>query len=200
MSSVDFVHHLQRQLGFLENSCASYDAGHHSEAIRIATVIRVLLHDTGKSTSLLRHLAATDIQLLSTTFDPPSWAFHFMGLGQFGGGRGYVPQLGDGPINTLIPVTTWWNQVVMVIDRTRITRRDLVLGAANKDGGAHVDTNLTAEYEALATDGVVGSLIYRMSDDSEVAAPIQGAHLLSLRQLGYELLHSPALLDLARNS
>jgi hypothetical protein len=47
---------LTRQAGYLERSCASFDKGDHDEAVRIATTIRVLLHDTAKSTSLLTHL------------------------------------------------------------------------------------------------------------------------------------------------
>jgi len=44
---------LRRQLTFLRNSAASYDAGYSEEALRIGVVIRVLLHDTQYSTSLL---------------------------------------------------------------------------------------------------------------------------------------------------
>ena len=47
---------LQTQVRFLERSCRAFDAGEHDEAIRIATILRVLLHDTEKSTSLLTHL------------------------------------------------------------------------------------------------------------------------------------------------
>ena len=52
----DFPTHLGRQLQFLHQSCASYDGGFFDEAIRMATVMRVLLHDTKHSTSLLKHL------------------------------------------------------------------------------------------------------------------------------------------------
>jgi hypothetical protein len=51
---MDFRAHLKRQLGYLERSCASYDSGYKDEAIRIATIIRVLMHNTGATTSLLK--------------------------------------------------------------------------------------------------------------------------------------------------
>lgn len=51
-----FEQQLQRQLGFLKRSCDAFDKGDHDEAVRIATTIRVLLHDTPASTSLLTHL------------------------------------------------------------------------------------------------------------------------------------------------
>lgn len=47
---------LKRQLGFLEKSCRAFDAGDADEAIRIALALRVFLHDTPHSTSLLTHL------------------------------------------------------------------------------------------------------------------------------------------------
>lgn len=193
---VDFKVHLSKQLGFLERSCQSYDEGFTDEAIRIATVIRVIIHQTGSSTSLLKHLGATTINLLSTTFEPSSQTITFVGMGMMRVGNGsseYFPQLGNGPVNDYIPVSKWWNQVVVVLDKKhRITRKNIVLAAANKDGGAHVDKKLSAEYAALAQDGSVGSFVYEAQNSRE-EKPIESAHLVSLRQMGYELLNSPGL-------
>ena len=199
--SADFRSHLRKQLGFLERSCASYDAGFHDEAIRIATTVRVLIHNTKNSTSLLKHLNATTIKLLATAEEPSAQTVMYIGLGMkriFPGKAEYFPQLGDGPpINQFLPVSKWWDQVVMVLHSVRISRRGIVLAAANKDGGAHVDSKLSAEYEALAKDGAVGSFIYQ-TQGSRVSTPIQNAHLVSLRQLGHELLHSPELVSLTK--
>lgn len=52
----DFEKSLIQQMTYLERSCRDFDAGHHDEAPRIATTIRVLVHDTPQSTSLLTHL------------------------------------------------------------------------------------------------------------------------------------------------
>lgn len=43
-------------MGFLRRSCAAFDEGDYDEAIRIALTIRVLVHNTAQSTSLLTHL------------------------------------------------------------------------------------------------------------------------------------------------
>ena len=48
--------HLERQIRYLRRSCALVDAGHEDEAQRIAVTLRVLLHDTRKSKSLLSQL------------------------------------------------------------------------------------------------------------------------------------------------
>jgi hypothetical protein len=64
MTDDRFREKLREQLSSIANSCAAYDAGHRSEAVRIGTSLRVLLHDTGKSTSLLTHLGAKQVPIL----------------------------------------------------------------------------------------------------------------------------------------
>jgi hypothetical protein len=204
-----FRQHLRKQLGFLERSCASYDAGHKDEAIRIATVIRVLIHETAHSTSLLHHLGGLGITLLSTCPDRDAQfadlssysACSFRGLGIMKittrKGAELVPGLGEKDCRTMVTVPKWWNQIVWVLDhQTKLTRKSIVLTAANKDGGAHVDSALTREYESLSSEGAAGVYTGK-AGGVEFRGEIQDAHLISLRQLGYELLNSPALLSLA---
>jgi hypothetical protein len=50
----ELIEHLKEQIGFLLSSSQSFDAGYASEGKRIAVVLRVLLHDTNKSQSLLK--------------------------------------------------------------------------------------------------------------------------------------------------
>jgi hypothetical protein len=108
-----------------------------------------------------------------------------------GHGR-YVPTLGDGPINNLMPATAWWNQIIMTLNGMKITRKDIVLGAANKDGGAHVDQKLSPEYAALARDGAIGTFTYGAEGEFTVGT-FRDAHLVSLRQMAFEVLNSPEL-------
>lgn len=56
LTAADFEKQLDQQLTYLRRSCATFDEGFHDEAPRIATTIRVLVHDTKSSTSLLTHL------------------------------------------------------------------------------------------------------------------------------------------------
>lgn len=196
---MDFRAHLKKQLGFLERSCSSYDEGFMDEAIRIATIIRVLVHNTKSSTSLLKHLKATTINLTSSTIEPPPGAHLFIGLGMMSmnqqNGSKYEPALDTFPSNHYqVPVSKWWSQVVMIPKpRIKITRKSLVLSAANKDGGAHVDKKLNKEYEELSKEGAAGYFGY---GDSSPLEPTKDVHLVSLRQLGWELLNSPELLEL----
>ena len=196
---------LKKQLGFLRRSCQWYDNGEVDEAIRIAVPIRTIIHDTRTSTSLLTHLNAKGIKLWSSVLrDVPEGTrmFHGMGLNKMwieGGraGGSYGPSFDAGPGMRLLPVSEWWNQIVYVfswrpeddptgeIEVTRLSRRDIVLTATNKDGGAHVDEKRTPAYEMLAKDGAVGTFRWE-----EQTIPITKAHLVALRQIGHEVLRS----------
>lgn len=199
----DFRPALRAQLRYLANSCALADRGHPEECIRVATAIRVLLHQTANSTALLTHLGGWDIQLLSTCRDinersphePAGMVTHFFfGLGIMSvgpDGTTYAPKFGNGSSARLIGAREWWSQVTWVFDGFTITRREIVLVATNKDGGAHVDEELTPAYEALKRS--VGGWVPNPPLD-----PAQEmTHLIALRQMGYELLNSPDLLALA---
>jgi hypothetical protein len=193
---MDFRTHLRRQLTFLARSCEAYDGGATDEAIRMATIIRVLVHNTKASTSLLKHLNATTINLLSTTQGAPPDAVMYFGLGtiQLGnGGSKYFASLDLNSTENLIPVSQWWDQIVFVLGpQTRLSRRKIVLSAANQDGGAHVDAKLSKEYEALSTDGVIGYFTYTKGDKS-VQQPITEAHFVAIRQMAHEILSSHEL-------
>lgn len=201
MSSVDFQAQLKRQLDFLARSCQSFDAGFHDEAIRIAQCIRVLLHDTGKQTSLLTHLNAKNIALTSSCLDivskvrPCTRARFFNGMGRIEigpNGPKYYPKL-SGMFRDDLPVEQWWMQTIFILDPdTWVSRKMVVLEAADKDGGAHVDASLTPTYERLIKSWDLGIFV----DGGGKETPISNHHFVALRQMGHELLDSPALIAL----
>lgn len=202
----NFHQELAKQLQFIANSCAAFDAACQSEAIRIATSLRVIFHDTSKCKSILNHLFAGQIRLLSTVAPPPEEKGEVV---FFGGspsicvsprGAFYRVPLSDTPYRTFLPRKEWWNQVLYVRKNSkqgasiRILRKDVILQATNKDGGAHVDAKLTSEYEELK-NGPWKQRVYSAEGIRE--QPIPNAELPMLRQIGYEVLNSPDLLKLA---
>jgi hypothetical protein len=66
----DFAEQYREQLSFLRSSAASYDVGEQPEAKRLALGIRILLHDTRHSTSLLTHLGIKERLPLVDTLPP----------------------------------------------------------------------------------------------------------------------------------
>lgn len=198
--SLDFRDHLRRQIGFLERSAAAFDVGYSDEAVRLATTIRVLIHNTPSSTSLLKHLNATTISLMSSCEGASPNDVLYMGLGvqQVRNEAGVIKAthgpLIDGPIKNFVPVSKWWDMIVYVLGSgARLSRKKIVLSAANQDGGAHVDSSLTPEYQNLARDGSVGYLVSSSGGKTNVH-PSTNAHFVAVRQMAYELLNSPDLL------
>ena len=192
MSIDRFRESLRDQLGFIRNSCERYDRGDRVEAIRIGTSLRVLLHDTAKSTSLLKHLGATDVPLLSTSPEIGPGTLAIEGMATIvitSAGMTFEPPLDRTSRKRLLPAPQWWKEPVTIVDAgVRVSRRDIALVAANKDGGAHVDATLTAEYQKLKT-GLWAKL--------DTGKPVSDHHLLYLRQMGFEILNSPELAALA---
>lgn len=197
MTQQDLPHHLRRQLGFLRSSANSYDQGHKEEAVRIAVVIRVLFHDTRRSASLLERMGQMDaVQVISTAASPPVNLGVEIDYGEllrdatFGREIRYNPVPPDSPT---ISCRAWWMQPILLRDRVLYTRRDVVLSAANKDGGAHVDD---PDDKLLAIKDGFWLRTLKRHDGTSVKVPEQDVHFRMLRRLADELLCSRALLAL----
>jgi hypothetical protein len=200
---MNFHAQLADQLDFIQASCERYDQGKVREGVRIATALRVLFHQTKSSTSLLTHLSATNIALLSTCdLAKPRQRF-FPGMTKIqldpaNKRMEWVPKL---HVDYERPVTfnTWWCREVVYLskpDSLQITRKDLVLGAANKDGGSHVDRALEPRYEKVL-EGLGWSMTVNPDNEPSEEVQCKHGHLAALRQMGYEVLHSPRILALA---
>jgi hypothetical protein len=192
----DFKEHLHDSIGFLNLSCESFDSGFLGEAKRLATTIRVLLHDTQKSQSLLGLLGVKDIIKYTTTaiIDNQMNSAGHVGLVGFrlgSGGPAYWAPLDKGPPSRYNRPTctfeAWWTEQV-INDRSGgvFTRRDLILALVNKEGGAHVDPQLDEPYAALKSGKSLGFQV----SNGITSHPISDVQLHSVRQIAYELLHT----------
>ncbi len=196
----DFVAELKKQMNFIHRSSLLYDQGFQDESIRIAVNIRVLFHQTAKSTSLLTHLGNPPIKLASTaqkskpTRPGAIFLFDFCTtqLGNDGSKRS-LPKLAPEHINEALAVDEWWNQVIHSWSGHPITRKTLVLGAANQDGGAHVDVDLQENYASSRDDGW---RFGKRDDPTFVGDYVHDHHLVCIRQIAFELLNSPELIAL----
>jgi len=81
-------------------------------------------------------------------------------------------------------------------DGISINRKTLILLAANKDGGAHVDATGDSRYEKLRLGA--GWKLTLNTATGPVDVLFEHAHLAALRQLGYEVLHSEEILALVQ--
>lgn len=192
---------LKKQLGFLQRSARAFDGGHEEEAVRLATTMRVLFHDTSQSTSLLTHLSMAGTTMLSTPrTDFADWR-DFLNIqldpdGRTGGDPvKFLPKLQ--PAFIPVPFTDWWeSDSITAAAGTTVTRKRIILGAANKDGGAHVDPKLGQFYSELAKGTYGLGITANIEFDGPAPYP-QGAtqyarngHLALLRQIAHEVERS----------
>lgn len=200
---VDFREQLAKQLAFIRTSCRLYDEGDKNEAYRIAVALRVICHQTGMSTSLLRHLGATRISLLSTCEVIPAEAEFWPNLTNFiinptGQVFECVPKLANALTARTVPFDDWWNQetVYRFSAGADVRRKKLILSAANQDGGAHVDALLEPMYQKLR-DGAGWKIAFRPDVGEAREVSLGNCGVAAIRQMGYEVLNSPALVALA---
>ncbi|MBO3089958.1 hypothetical protein [Cellulomonas dongxiuzhuiae] len=142
---------LKEQIENLEVSAARYDAGWSGEANRLAVTVRVLVHDTSMSKSLLKQMGAKESMrwIDSNGGLDARAAAMFSSLVVFQAAvfkdrmELQILPLDQADIlarGLLLDFATWWKTApVMVGGGETISRFDVVDMLANQDGGAHVD-------------------------------------------------------------
>ncbi len=192
-SSPELYTHLAEHLHFLEVSSLAFDTGYEGEAKRLATSLRVLLHDTQKSKSLLGQLNKKDLLFLDTSieFNPNNLLTHNgLTYAQVSANEAkFIPFLDDKPGGNIkrTEFEKWWNKIIIVDNqRNKIRRKDLVLHLANQDGGSHVDPNLDEVYARLSRQNSLGWFVE--TQNSNGLQPLGGSHLASVRQIAHEVI------------
>lgn len=198
---MNFIEHWHRHLDFLRSSAASYDQGARHEAIRVSTSLRVMFHNTKNSTSLLAHLGRRTALVLDT-FGPdeplvPGGKMLLIEkmLVRMGGPDGVRidAPLGRTPErHRWLRAPLWWDQVVSVHGDMALSRCQVVLSAANQDGGAHVDSKPSSQTTALKKGFYKAGKFVR-GQPQEPDRELDNYHFPLLRQFAYEVLNSPEL-------
>ena len=199
-SKAELQSHLREQLEFINSSCSEYDNGHTSEAKRIAATLRVMLHDTKKSRSLLSQLHLKSIGFLDTALpiseNEKNVVLAFLqtkitvneDMTLSGKHHPLLEHHPEGwPRAKKRFFADWWNQAVLTDMRgTRFSRRMLVMAVANTDGGAHIDPEIDATYAALSRQNSIGYA----AGSNNCIQPIDKVELACVRQVAYEFLKS----------
>lgn len=191
-SEQDLYNELEEQIYFLESSIINFDQGHFEEAKRIATTLRVLLHDTPSSRSLLQQIGVKD----------KLW---FFDVARYYDGRNLLSD--DLLLNILAPRLSitdktpakhfkeWWEQQVVMstggMNPTTYTRKQLVLFLANQDGGAHVDPEINKEYYEITRNNKYGWFLSTEEQLSDESIPLSNNRIkLSVRTIAFEVCYS----------
>lgn len=152
---------LEEQRHLLHKSIREFAAGDLAEAVRIAIALRILVHETGNSKPLLKQLNSNYLEL--EILDRVS------GRDERPSGEAQRVVIMSIPISVKISDTgvsfnsdldlqsyepsflgKWWSRSALILPGVGgYSRREIVLGLADKEGGAHVDTNLPERYRQL---------------------------------------------------
>lgn len=186
--------HLKEQILFLIHSSISFDKGFAGEAKRLATTLRVLLHDTDVSKSLLSQLNYKNIPFCNTALE-----YHPENLSPTTGlittsldfkGMKYLAlldKLSPARNSNKISFESWWDKNIVFDDKKNkpLTRKNLILTAANEDGGAHIDPKLNQAYAALSK---LNSLAWACNINGEDKNIESNPVFASIRQIAHEVL------------
>jgi hypothetical protein len=192
-SKDELLGHLLIQIAFLERSASWYDNGAEEEAIRLATTIRILVHDTPNnpnSHSLLSQLDKKDILFYDSAIKYIPNAFQTFCLTSIRmstkGEAEYRAPLDDRNMGK-IEFAKWWEENIIFKENggNIFTRKDLVRNVADKDGGAHVDPKLQKAYANLSRFNLTGLKLYvNRKQRNFKNTPV----LPSIRQIAHEVL------------
>jgi len=170
------------QLRLLRKSCGNDERWDFTEGHNVVTRVRVLLHQTSKSHSLLEQLNIRD----------------GMYLNSIGAGNTLVLPAIYGPwprflipyrpwsLSNCSPFKEWWESSLIIVANVRTSRKELVTMLANQEGGAQVDPEMKAGLANLRRSGSGWSYIH--DDDSH--SPMNGFEIGTARAIGFEVLWS----------
>ncbi len=146
---------LREHVDFVVHAADAHDAGFTSEITRCAVALRALFHSPAPFLSLVAQADGLLGGFLSTAL--PRGA---EGVGRYGGlittanfdGRSiYFSPLDSAWYGRWLKFADWWNEPVFIDERKKeLSRRDVVLAIAAKDGGSNVDPNLAVMYARLS--------------------------------------------------
>jgi len=99
----------------------------------------------------------------------------------------YIAMLDEAMHFDWLPFDDWWNQTVFIDDQKRIlSRKQLVLTAANQDGGAHVDPSLDETYANLSRNNSLKWVAVENGNEYSIPKPERAA----IRQITHEVLRT----------
>ena len=174
------------QIAMLTSRCdAYYEEGALFEYLSIATIIRVLVHDTQSSTSLLTHLN----RKFTVQFLDSRSTNNLCLPGIFNGYSGFQPRTRL-PYSAyrerdMYPFDDWWTQQPFKVRGEEFTRKALITAIANQEGGAHVDCETDERLAKIRrTDSNWRAI------DGDETYPMRGEEMASVCAIGEEVLFS----------
>jgi hypothetical protein len=144
---------LQDQYARLKDALDGFYSGKEVQALNVAITLRVLVHETSNSDSLLSRLHQDywDLSIQHKPLNPKAVFIVPVSLQIGGDGTRRVIRSGFGsPSFQLVSLRRWWNDDYQPLGSTRLSKRTIVLNVADKDGGAHIDPTVPDSHATLS--------------------------------------------------
>ena len=193
-SNAELKSDLVEQLSLLQAYCGSFDFGKSEFAKPMATSLRLLLHQTPKSQSLLFQLRLRSGRYFTQA--PPlvpgavtsecNLVHYQIEVTKRGPIGRYVPNMEVvRHARKRIPFPEWWgNPVAKSVQGETLSRRDIVCSVADADGGAHVDIAFSPLYSKFRSGEFLNFRIGVDGVDSLIGSP----QYASIRTIAHESL------------
>jgi hypothetical protein len=190
----------------LAASCTAYDSGHKWEALRLATVVYILVSDGRNQRSLLTQLGLKGSlkfissnrvgsmnEVLANVFPHakrPTNMLEETSLVKIAMGPArvaYMPLYDAVPFGKRVTFEEWWEGELIFTDGPQnnitLTRKQLVAALRNQEGGAHFDPELTnpSYVEFVHGDRPTGG------PASQPLETLTDRELASMRQIAWEV-------------
>lgn len=170
----------------------------------IAVTLRTILHDTDKSCSLLNILNLKNRMFLSTNTEDnyhKNNVYHGLvrqiKVGVIDGRGGevkYWPLYDEryfkqDMMKKFIPFDKWRKEIILKNEKFELSRKDVILICANKDGGAHYDGLIEKKYDEFRQNNVNNS--YLIGINSGIVRGCDNAPILpSIKEIAYEVIET----------
>src|SRR5580692_6132787 len=144
---------LQAQYTRLKDALDGFYSGKEVQALTAAITLRVLVHQTNSSESLLFRLNPRywDLTIRHKPLNPGAVFVVPVSLQIAGDGtRRVIRSDFSSPSYHLVPLRQWWNDDYQPLGNTRLSKRTIVLNVADKDGRAHVDSKVPDSHATLS--------------------------------------------------
>jgi SEC-C motif len=183
---------LREHVDFVVRATDAHDAGYTSEITRCAVALRALYHSPAPYLSWLAQADALQGGFLSTALP-----HNVEGVGRYGSlvitanfdGRAiHFCALDSAWYGRWVRFSDWWNEPVFIDEQKKeLSRRDVVLTVAAKDGGANLEPSLTMLYARLAEFNAANGAPATSANATEAVTNPERA---ALRQIAHEALRT----------
>lgn len=170
------------QLRLLRRSCGNDERWDFAEGHNIVTRLRVLLHQTHISHSLLEQLNMRNGKFLNSIGPGNTLVI----VSTYGPWPRFLMPFRPWSESDSIPFDDWWENSSITVGKVKSSRKDLVTMLANQEGGAHVDPEMMAGLAELRRNGTGWSYI----NGDGGCSPINGFEIGTARAIGFEVLWS----------